>query len=91
MSELTPEMRDDLIFLRETMRWPAWPYLPVKNSKKDLIGILFDFSDEDKKKGIYVAEGNLISFAHGEMEWKDMPKHHYKDHVEMLLDGWMVD
>lgn len=81
-------------FIKETMLWPSWPWLPVKRSAK--VGMPDCAALFDKGDGTYpVYMENLFTMAD---KCKTDPDFMKKVEVKvyptleaLLMDGWMVD
>lgn len=81
---------DDLTMIRNPLRWPCWPWLPLKRRNNSL---------EDKNLGILCADGKSLTVYHVYLfdlpktkeEFESVPKSEYATHEAMLQDGWIVD
>jgi len=82
---LTQEQHDDMRFLTETMRWPYWPFCPVKKGEK----VAFVYDGVNGHRTVYV--GNLLSMLQKEIDIKTLEKIEYHTSHEMVADGWTVD
>lgn len=82
-ANLTPAQHEDLVFLRETMRWTYWPWCPVKRG--DTVASCFD--GEGGKRTVYL-KNLLLGLDEG---FKGVEKIEYENSYKMLLDGWIVD
>lgn len=75
---------DELRFIRLTMGWPHWPFLPLKLLGGGRFGVLFDSSDGQ----FWFREGNVFKLMEGEQrleEWTSV------DIEALVRDGWVVD
>ena len=79
---LTSEQHESLEFLRETMRWPYWPYCSVKKGNQ----VASCFDEEGGKRTIYLV--NLFTLAE---KLKAAEKIEYPNSAAMVQDGWEVD
>lgn len=82
---LTPDQHEDLIHLRETMRWPCWPYCPVKRDEE--LGTVFDGPNGERT--VYLC--NMFTYLAGEIDLETVEKIEYKNSYDLLVDGWIVD
>lgn len=84
----------DAIFIRQTMHWPMWPYLPIKRKNNELrdknLGFLLDTEKSLSKDKVVIYHGYIHSKEHRE-NIKDLPKTEYTSVAAMLQDGWVVD
>jgi hypothetical protein len=92
---------DDATMIRQTMRWPRWPMLPLKRKNNSLedwnLGVLLDTkANDDALKG---KPGSKFTVYHVYMfdppkdkaGWDAAPKTEYDTLTALLADGWVVD
>ena len=72
-------------FLQETMRWPHWPWCPVKRGKE--LGACFD--GENGSRTVYLV--NLFELADNPELLKSATKLEYNTSTEVASDGWEID
>jgi hypothetical protein len=92
MEELKLERRQqDAMFIRETVGWPLWPFLPVKTlGDNRRIGFLFDGKEVQNRVFLM----NLLSvkeYLDKGGKWEDIPSKQYDSLEALLDDGWVVD
>lgn len=81
----TPEQHESFTFLRETMRWPYWPYCTVMKGNQ----IASCFDGEDGKRTIYLV--NLFTLAEKPELLKTVEKIEYPNSAAVIEDGWEID
>ena len=76
---------DDVVFLGNPDKWPAWPLCPVKGYRNGelVCGAVCEGS-------LMVVEGNIFSGWTAET-YADAKKWQYDSFEAMVADGWEVD
>lgn len=75
-------------------RWPQWPFLPVKNYRRDIPGYPWDGMPNC---GLMVFFDNvpptvfMTSLYDMKPGWTDGPQLKYASIDELLAQGWIVD
>jgi hypothetical protein len=84
--------------IRNTKKWPAWPWLPVKRPRVDdesEVGLIYE-QDVTAGGGIRVFEPTFATarslMGQQLIDGRDLPvRVEYHSLEAMLSDGWMVD
>jgi hypothetical protein len=82
---------EDARFIRRTLDWPAYPFLPMRRKQEKVrpdTGVLVD----SKGNTVYLINmfGLKEHFDSGK-SLTDIQKIEYQSVEELLADGWMVD
>jgi hypothetical protein len=86
-----PVVRDHQDMILHPIKWPCWPYLPLKKANHNFedknLGILLD-TDENRFTVYHV---NLFAVPNSPEGWKAANKTPYQSVTDLLRDGWEVD
>lgn len=82
-------MFDHLAMMKDSSRWPCWPFLPLKRGNNEL---------KDKNLGVLVSgygpkvfHQYLFDLPSTIEKLESSPNTEYSSFEELLADGWVVD
>ena len=87
---------DHVTFIKDPVRWPCWPLLPVKKYTSQVsfptVGLVFAIQGYSLHT---VYETNMFDLCHDGDNMQEklakVTKHEYESVEAMVADGWIVD